>query len=79
MAKLATPAGDLTLGQRYTLTLRRGDAERVLANAVVEATAAEPIGHCPTCTCQEEPRYQARTVDQLIGFLPEHVITAEAR
>lgn len=69
MVKIKT--GTLTPGKVYDLVLKHGSTERELERATVEEF--KPYEG------SDEVRYQARTKDELVGFLPENVLRAEAK
>jgi hypothetical protein len=77
MTTIQTPGGKVTIGRRYRLTVARDSNGSKELVGEVEAVEATTVGHCLTCKCQTELRYQVRTDNELIGIVPEHITIAE--
>jgi hypothetical protein len=83
-----TPAGKLTIGKKYDLTLAHGTSERVVKKAEVRSfeqdgeTRYELTGlhqnHRPD-TNKPPEEWEPYEEELTIGFLPENVLKAKAR
>ena len=77
--EVKTPAGPLTIGAMYDLTLRHGENERPMRAKIVAFEHVERIYDDEMIAVDRtvETRYRAESEDEVVGFLPEHVLSAE--